>query len=174
MIYHLGLGSNQGNSLAHMLYARQELQTLGILRGVAPLYQTAPQSEIAQKDYLNSALILETFLKPYELLAATQNLERLAGRTANKQRNAPRPLDIDILLAENCCINEQKLCIPHPRLTERHFVLAPLLALDADLRLPDGRALRCFLAAVRNQAVRLIDEPSWKIFNFINRRQYEH
>lgn len=143
-----------------MLAALAELsRRLGPLT-VAPLYRSAPVSPIPQPPYLNSVALLRSELSPEALLDLTQQLERAAGRVAGP-RWGPRQLDIDLLIYGDRCRRAAELTLPHPRLRERAFVLAPLADLAPDLQLPpDGRRVRELLAALPAQA-RAIERVSW-------------
>lgn len=124
----LSLGSNLGDSKALIASAiehiRQMANTLCIQ--TAPLYITAPISAISQNDFLNTALELSTSLSPQRLLKKLQTIEKYHGRLPCKQKNAPRYLDIDILFYGKKFICERNLYIPHPRWSQRLFVLKPL------------------------------------------------
>jgi 2-amino-4-hydroxy-6-hydroxymethyldihydropteridine diphosphokinase len=96
---------------------------------------------------------IETSLDPEGLLHACKEIERELGRTAEGVRHGPRPIDVDVLLLGNLEHRSERLVLPHPEVTSRRFVLEPLLELDPDLRLPDGRALSSFLPAVADQRV---------------------
>ena len=111
---------------------------LGAL-AVAPLYRSAPQSSIAQPDFLNTVVVARGEVEPEELLAFVKELEREAGRQPG-ERWGPRPLDVDLLLVGDERRAGAELELPHPRLRERSFVLAPLADLLPHLPLPpDGR-----------------------------------
>ena len=98
---------------------------------------------VDQPRFVNAVAGLETSLSPRELLERLLDVERSLGRDrAVEERWGPRTLDLDLLLYGGESIDEPGLEVPHPRLTERAFVLEPLLELDPDLRLPDGRPLR--------------------------------
>jgi 2-amino-4-hydroxy-6-hydroxymethyldihydropteridine diphosphokinase len=109
-----------------------------LLRGArrAPLYRTRALGP-AQADFINTALTGETDLTPGDLLAVTKALELAAGRRPGP-RNQPRPLDIDLLLYDDWMCDEPELRLPHPRLRERRFALAPLADLAPDWRVPPG------------------------------------
>jgi 2-amino-4-hydroxy-6-hydroxymethyldihydropteridine diphosphokinase len=92
---------------------------------------------------VNAAAALDTSLSARELLDRLLEVERGLGRDRSREeRWGPRTIDLDLLLYGEEAIDEPGLEVPHPRLTERAFVLEPLLELDPDLRLPDGRRLR--------------------------------
>jgi 2-amino-4-hydroxy-6-hydroxymethyldihydropteridine diphosphokinase len=138
---YLGIGSNLGDRIAHLDGAVRGLAaTDGItVVAVSAVYETAPVGGPAQPDYLNAAVAVETELSARELLGVAQRLEREAHRIRG-ERWGPRSLDVDLLLVGDEVIHDDDLEVPHPRLAERGFVLAPLADLDArpDLRRPPG------------------------------------
>jgi 2-amino-4-hydroxy-6-hydroxymethyldihydropteridine diphosphokinase len=142
----IALGANLGAPRRQLLAALVELsRRLGPL-AVAPLYRSAPVSPIPQPAYLNSVALLRSELPPAELLALAKSLEAGAGR-GEGPRWGPRPLDLDLLLVGDRVERDELLELPHPRLRERGFVLAPLADLAPDLPLPpDGRTPRELLA----------------------------
>lgn len=107
---------------------------------VSPLYRTTPVSDLPQPDYLNAAAVGWTARAPREVLAFGQELERRAGRRPGGPPNAPRPLDVDLLVHGDSVIGSPDLVLPHPRLAERAFVLVPLAAVAPELRVPPGGA----------------------------------
>jgi len=137
---YLGLGSNLGDRVEHLQGAVDALSTEAGVRVVAvsPLYETEPVGGPAQDDYLNAVVALETDRSPRQLLAIAQRLEAAAGRV-RRERWGPRTLDVDVLLVDDHRIEEPDLTIPHPRLHERAFVLAPLHDLAPELvTVPEG------------------------------------
>lgn len=161
----LGLGANVGAPRRQLLLAIAALsRALGPLT-VAPLYRSAPVSPIAQPDFLNTVVLARSDREPERLLAFAKQLERDAGRRAGP-RWGPRPLDLDLLLVGELQRGEESLTLPHPRLRERAFVLAPLADVAPELRLPpDGHEVAELLAAlpVDVRPVRVpwtADEPS--------------
>ena len=141
----VGLGSNLGEREATLWKA---LEGLGATQGIEVLAvssfrETDPVGVVDQPRFVNAAAALETSLSPRELLERLLDVERSLGRDrAVEERWGPRTLDLDLLLYGGESIDEPGLEVPHPRLAERAFVLEPLLELDPDLRLPDGRPLR--------------------------------
>jgi 2-amino-4-hydroxy-6-hydroxymethyldihydropteridine diphosphokinase len=125
---YLALGANLGNRRANLAAALERLRLGGKfkVRAVSGLYETRPVGYINQPDFLNMALEGETELSPFELLDSLKRIELLAGRDFSAPRNYPRPLDLDILFYGDHLVNEDRLQVPHPRLHERAFVLAPL------------------------------------------------
>jgi 2-amino-4-hydroxy-6-hydroxymethyldihydropteridine diphosphokinase len=142
---YVGLGSNLGEREATLWKA---LEGLGATEGievvaVSSFRETDPVGKVDQPRFVNAAAALETSLRPRELLERLLDVERSLGRDrAVEERWGPRTLDLDLLLYGGESIDEPGLEVPHPRLAERAFVLEPLLELDPDLRLPDGRPLR--------------------------------
>jgi 2-amino-4-hydroxy-6-hydroxymethyldihydropteridine diphosphokinase len=101
----------------------------------SPVYETEPVDYAAQGWFLNQVVEAETELFPLQLLAATQRIERGLGRVRTVPKG-PRTLDIDILFYGKAVVRTERLEIPHPRVGERRFVLAPLADLAAELRHP--------------------------------------
>lgn len=162
MIAYLGLGSNLGNRLAFLRGGRDGLcRRAGIvLTRASAVYETpAVGGPVDSPPFFNAVLEIETSLEPRELLAACLAVENDFGRT-RPTTWAPRTLDIDLLLYGEAVITESALHIPHPRLHERAFVLAPLYELAPDLRHPvlrkTIRALVAELATAMPAPLRLI------------------
>jgi 2-amino-4-hydroxy-6-hydroxymethyldihydropteridine diphosphokinase len=140
---YLGMGSNLGDRLANLQAALDRLHATEGLRVVASsrVWETDPVGGPEQPDFLNVVVLAETELQPLELLAATQKVEASLGRV-REVRWGPRTIDIDIELIDALRIDRAPaLTVPHPRMTQRAFVLFPLLDLNGDLTLPDGRRL---------------------------------
>lgn len=133
---YVGLGANLGDALAALRAAVQALGTLPQTRRIAvsSLYRSAP-IDSSGPDYLNAVVALDTGLAPQELLAALQAIELDHGRE-RPYRNAPRTLDLDLLLHGDAVIDTPTLTLPHPRLHERAFVLMPLAEIAPSLLLP--------------------------------------
>lgn len=133
---YLGLGSNQGERAAHLQFAVDRLaERAGRVVAVSPVYETEPVGGPAQPDYLNAVVAVDTDLSPRELLGVAKALEAQAGRVPPdpERRWGPRPLDIDILLVGDERVDEPDLVVPHPRIHQRAFVLAPLTDVAPDL-----------------------------------------
>jgi 2-amino-4-hydroxy-6-hydroxymethyldihydropteridine diphosphokinase len=154
---YLGLGSNIGDREAHLNGAVERLGVEGIrVLRVSPLYETEPVDYTEQRWFLNLVVEAETGLFPMQLLSRTSKIERELGRIRGIPKG-PRTIDIDILLYANAVVRMTKLEIPHPRMGERRFVLAPLADLAPDLRHPVARlTIREMLAAAPPQTVRLL------------------
>ncbi len=121
----LGLGSNLGDKRAHIQQALAEIAASCRLVEVSSLYKTEPVGFKDQDWFLNCTARIATPKTPRELLALLQSIERQLGRTA-RVKNGPRTIDLDILLYDSLVLEEDGLVIPHPRMHERLFVLAPL------------------------------------------------
>jgi len=135
---YLGLGSNLGNRLAFLRGGRDSLVNRFdiLLRRASGVYETEAVGGPADNPpFLNAVLEIDTALAPRDLLAACLAVEDEFGRTRPMEW-APRTLDIDLLLYGSTVIDESGLQIPHPRLQERAFVLAPLREIAPDLRHP--------------------------------------
>ncbi len=140
---YLGLGSNVGDRESHLREAVAALREHGVeVDAVSSLYETEPVGEVLeQPDFLNAAIRIRTELDPEELLDVCKAIEVEQGRMLGGQRHGPRPLDVDLLLLGEVELQSERLTLPHPEVTSRRFVLAPLLELDPELRLPDGTRL---------------------------------
>ncbi len=124
---YLGLGSNLGDRLAHLQGAVDALAAtsgIGVL-AVSRVYETAPVGGPAQEDYLNAVVAIDTELRPRELLDVAMAVEQRADRVRTV-RWGPRTLDVDVLVYDDERVDEPDLEIPHPRMHDRAFVLAPL------------------------------------------------
>jgi 2-amino-4-hydroxy-6-hydroxymethyldihydropteridine diphosphokinase len=130
----LGLGSNVGDRRGHLLAA---VAGLPDVVAVSALYETEPLGGPSGQDpYLNAVVELDTHLSPRELLELGRTLEAAAGRT-REVRWGPRSLDVDVLLVGDQVLEMDDLVVPHPRMWERRFVLAPLAELAPELVPPD-------------------------------------
>lgn len=141
---YVSLGSNEGDSAALLAAARQALAALPAttLEAVSAEYHTQPQDDPGQPWFWNQVARLRTALPPLDLLAALQAIEERLGRTRQPERRfGPRTMDLDILVFGSETVHTEALTVPHPRLTQRAFVLVPLLELDRQLTLPDGTVL---------------------------------
>ena len=133
---YLGLGSNLGDRAAQLQFALDGLAArAGRVVAISPVYETQPVGGPAQPDYLNAVVAIETELSSRELLGVAKALESEAGREPPDpaKRWGPRPLDIDILMVGDEQVNEPDLVVPHPRIHQRAFVLAPLADVAPEL-----------------------------------------
>ena len=147
VVAYIGLGANLGDARQTLQDALQALaQTPGIEQVVASdLYRTAP-IDATGPDFINAVAQVHTRLHAIDLLAVLQQIEQAAGRE-RPYRNAPRTLDLDLLLYGTGHIDSPTLTVPHPRMGERAFVLVPLVALAPDLVSVNA------LEGVANQAI---------------------
>ncbi len=147
---YLGLGSNVGDRAMHLRAAVEMLSESGIeVEAVSSTYETKPVGEVLdQPDFLNAAVRIRTELEPEALLDICKRIEVERGRTLDAPRHAPRALDVDLLLLGDLELRTERLTLPHPEVTSRRFVLAPLLELDPELALPDGTRLEDALASL--------------------------
>jgi len=150
----VGLGANLGGDLAATL--RLALRDLRALSGcelvaVSSAYRSAPV-DAGGPDYLNAVAELRTCMEPLALLDALQAIEQAHGRE-RPYVNAPRTLDLDLLLYGQDQLSEARLSVPHPRLHQRAFVLKPLLELAPDLQVPGLPPLQECLLGLQDQAI---------------------
>jgi 2-amino-4-hydroxy-6-hydroxymethyldihydropteridine diphosphokinase len=146
---YLGLGSNVGDRQAHLDHAVARLSGAGAVTGLSAVHETDPVGYSEQPRFLNMAVRLETELDPMALLELIFEIEAERGRVRTF-RNAPRTLDIDVLLYGDLELRLPGLTVPHPRMAERAFVLEPLLEVESDLREPvTGRSYADILAGLK-------------------------
>lgn len=154
----IALGSNLGNSLDILENSLTVLQQIpGItLHNTSSWYQTKPVgTPTPQPDYLNGCALLSVDQTPEELLAILQATEIQFGRV-NKEKLQPRTLDLDLLLYDNLIVNLPYLTIPHPRMTERAFVLVPLAEIASDWIEPvSGKSIVSLLKNINTAGVQL-------------------
>jgi 2-amino-4-hydroxy-6-hydroxymethyldihydropteridine diphosphokinase len=143
VVAYLGLGSNLGDRLTNLQAAVDALQDEPGLRVTASsrVWETAPVGGPPQPDYLNAVIRVETDLSAQDLLDTARRVEARLGRVRTERWGA-RTIDVDILLFDEEAIDESDLIVPHPRLSQRAFVLLPLLELTPDPFLPDGTRLK--------------------------------
>lgn len=122
---YLGLGANLGDRQGNLLQSIQSIRAIASIQKTSSIYETKPVGYLEQPDFLNMACQISTELPPLDLLHFLKQLERQMGRQTGF-RNAPRPIDIDILLYGDLVIETPELTLPHPRMSERAFVLIPL------------------------------------------------
>jgi 2-amino-4-hydroxy-6-hydroxymethyldihydropteridine diphosphokinase len=137
---YLGLGTNVGERRANLRGALDELNQLVTITAVSAIYETDPVGYADQPRFWNIVAAAQTTLAPVELLERIIGIEKQMGRERTF-RNAPRIIDIDILLYGDAVLNEPDLELPHPRMTERAFVLAPLVEIAPNLTHPLTRKL---------------------------------
>ena len=156
---YVGLGSNLGQPHETVIEACRQVAQLGSHARVSSLYRTLPQGTVAQRPFCNAAVQLKTVWNPHQFLSLLMGIERRFGRF-RRQPWGPRTLDLDLLLYGNWFIYDSLLTVPHPRMGERRFVLAPLAELNPHLVLPDGRLVSELLKRTSKQEVQVWESRS--------------
>lgn len=154
----IGLGSNLADPLVQVRQALVELESISGTRITArsSLYRTSPVGYLEQPDFINAVASVQTTLKPQALFAALLVIENRHGRVRS-MRNAPRTLDLDLLLYGDEVLDQDGLKLPHPRLHERAFVLAPLAEIAPGAMVPGRGRVEDLLARVDCNGVNRID-----------------
>lgn len=159
---YIALGSNLGDRAGYLLLALSRLSRLPQTRlsRLSQIYETDPIGPPGQGFYLNMVAEIETGLEPQSLMQAFLEVEKSLGR-ARKKRWGARTIDLDLLLYGDAVTDTALLALPHPRLHERAFVLAPLCDLIPEARHPTlGKTYRQLLQAVGLDGVRVWEKPS--------------
>jgi len=158
----LGLGGNIGDTRSLMTAAIDRLSKSAEIevQAISALYHTPPWGKTDQPPFLNAAIKIETQLSAMALLSKVLDVEKELGRERG-ERWGPRTIDIDILLYGAALVDQPGLRIPHPRLTERAFALAPLLDLMPDAEL-QGRPAKEWLALSDRAGMQRLAEPGWQ------------
>lgn len=150
---YLGLGTNLGDREGNLREALRRLDRIVSIDAVSTVYLSAPIGYREQPDFWNVVIRACTTQAPIDLLHSLKRIEKELGRRSSF-RNAPRPIDIDILLYGEVRLAGPELVLPHPRMLERAFVLRPLLELDPEARDPrTGQPLRQHLSSERLEPV---------------------
>ena len=160
---YVALGANLGDAQATLrlaIAALGELPDTRLLRA-SSLYASAAIGYENQPDFINAVALVDTALAPQDLLDALLSLEHDFGRERSF-RNAPRLLDLDVLLYAEAIINSPKLHVPHPRMHERAFVLMPLAEISPDLQIPGLGSVNSLMQQLPPQRIRRIDANSMK------------
>ncbi|HEU4853077.1 MAG TPA: 2-amino-4-hydroxy-6-hydroxymethyldihydropteridine diphosphokinase [Telluria sp.] len=153
MIAYIGIGANLGDARANVEDAFARLARLPetVVVARSSLYRTAPVDSSGD-DYINAVACIDTGLGAHALLDALSAIELAHGRE-RPYHNAPRTLDLDILLYGDAMINTERLQVPHPRLTHRAFVLKPLLEITPGIEIPGRGPAALFEVVVMHQRV---------------------
>jgi 2-amino-4-hydroxy-6-hydroxymethyldihydropteridine diphosphokinase len=153
---YLALGSNLGDRRGNLSAALQQLREIMDITAVSSVYETEPVGYLDQPRFLNIVCIGKTELLPEELLKQVKEVETRIGRQPTF-RNGPRSIDIDIIFFDDLQLTQDNLTIPHPRMSERAFVLVPLAEIAPDAVDPtSGRSVQEMLAAIQQDGVRKI------------------
>ncbi len=157
----IGLGANLNDPAAQVEFALAELDRLPATRLLArsSLYASAPVGYVDQPDFVNAVAQVETGLAPRALLAALLDIEHRHGRERSF-RNAPRTLDLDLLLYGDAHFHEEGLTLPHPRMHERAFVLLPLTEIAPDTMIPGRGRAADWLAVCADQNITPLPPPA--------------
>lgn len=163
VIAYIALGSNLGDRPENL---NRALDLLSSSAGVfvaykSPVYESPPSEIVDQPDFLNLVVEVDTWLRPRELLARCQEVEKKMKRKKTRDKG-PRVIDVDILLFSDAVIDDGDLVIPHPALTERAFFLVPLMDLTENIFIP-GTGLRISDALAKLAPYKLdkVDESGW-------------
>lgn len=158
---YIALGANLGNPVSTINDAIDALVALpgSIFLAMSSLYRTAPVGLKHQPDFINAVVAVKTHLSPRELLDELFAVEARFGRERTV-KNAPRTLDLDLLLHGDTVMHEDGLTLPHPRLHERAFVLAPLAEVAPDLVIPGKGSVADLLAACSDQRIHMLKAAS--------------
>jgi 2-amino-4-hydroxy-6-hydroxymethyldihydropteridine diphosphokinase len=164
---YVGLGSNLGHPRRRLARALTDLARLPRSRLIARShnYVTAPVGTgQPQPDYVNAVAALRTGLAPSGMLRHLRAIEHRHGRRRQRgeARNAPRVLDLDLLLFGRRRLSQSRLTVPHPRMHERAFVLRPLLDIAPAATIPGRGAARAWLRAVRGQRIARTRTAFWR------------
>lgn len=159
----IGMGANLGDRAATLREAVSRLARLGCITAVSSLYETDPVGYREQPPFLNAVVALETALAPTDLFHALIEIERDLGRRRTF-RNAPRTLDLDVLLVGELIFETKDLTLPHPRMHERAFVLVPLAEIAPHAIHPVlGLSISDVLSALPDQgAIEPWAKPGWE------------
>jgi 2-amino-4-hydroxy-6-hydroxymethyldihydropteridine diphosphokinase len=153
----IGVGANLHEPAAMVRSALGALDRLPGTRVVrrSSLYRTAPVGYLDQPDFINAVAQIETMLDPHQLLSSLLGIEARYGRVRS-ERNAPRTLDLDVLLYGDRIIDERGLSVPHPRMHERAFVLVPLAEIAPAVLVPGRGRTADLLSEISADGVSII------------------
>ena len=147
---YVGIGSNLDSPRDQIEQATAALAEIDdtVLVRTSPLYRSAPLDGSEQPDYINAVSAVLTRLDAGSLLGFLQEIENAQGRSRSADKWGPRALDLDLLVYSNATIDEKDLKVPHPGITERNFVLLPLLDIAPHLRIPGRDSVTRLAAAI--------------------------
>jgi len=164
---YVGLGSNLGHPrrrVARALFALSRLPRTRLAAASGNYVSSPVGSSEPQPDYVNAVAVLSTSLGPLALLRQLRAIERRLGRRRppDERRNAPRVIDLDLLLYGRRRVSRPGLVIPHPRMHERAFVLRPLLDVAPEIAIPGRGAARSWVARTRGQRIARTRRHVWR------------
>ena len=152
----LGLGANLSDRLINLCEATNLLSKFSTIQRNSRIYETEPWGYADQPKFLNQVVIINTRLEPLELLNRLKDIERQMGRTTGP-RYGPRPIDLDILFYDDLVLETLELTIPHPAISERAFLLVPLVEIVPELVHPK---LHCMIAGLLEK----VDKQGVEVF----------
>ncbi len=158
MLAYIGLGSNLEAPAEQIKTALTDLQSLPAtqLLKTSSLYASPPMGPQDQPDYINAVALLDTSMSAHELLDALQAIEQQHGRQ-RKRHWGERTLDLDILLYDQQMIQDERLSVPHPGLTQRAFVIYPLLEIAGDISIPGQSNLQAIASQCPRGALQQVE-----------------
>lgn len=133
MRVYIGLGSNEGDRIAHLQFALKAIQQLGKIAACSSVYESEPWGFESTHGFLNAVVVVDIRLSPMELLVKIHKIEAEAGRVRNESLGyTDRTLDLDILYMDDLLLDSENLSVPHPAIAARKFVLLPLYEISPD------------------------------------------
>ena len=162
MTAYIGLGANLGDREVTLRNAIQMLMNMSDMTAVSSLFETDPVGFAQQPPFLNAVTAIETELEPDEVVSRLLDIENDLGRVRSF-RNGPRTIDLDLLLYGDIVTKQPHATVPHPRMHERAFVLAPLAEIASTVRHPEiGKTIAELLNRLRDtKGIRLYRGPGW-------------
>ncbi len=157
----IAIGSNVGDRCSYLKQAVDNIQSLGDVKQVAPLYETSAYGLTDQPDFLNSVILLRTSVKPKTLLHKLKSIEVTVGRK-ERIRWGPREIDLDIIFYDDKILRTVDLSIPHPDFQNRRFVLEPLADIAPEWKSPiDGKTVLELLNNCADKTIIELVEKDW-------------
>ncbi len=163
-IAYVGLGSNLERPMSQLSSARSALAQLpqtSLLRH-SSYYRSRPLGPEKQPDFINAVAALETSLAPVKLLDKLLEIETQQGRVRSRTRWGPRTLDLDLLLYNTEELDEPRLVIPHPEMSRRNFVLAPLVEIAPQVLIPGYGLAHALLEKVGHAGLQVVEHGVWR------------
>lgn len=159
----IAFGSNQNNPALQLVQAREKLGKIDTLQeqAASSLYRTPPVGIVAQPDFVNAVVRYQTTLSAIEILQLMLNTERELGRVRGV-KNGPRVIDLDVLLIDEMVIQSEQLTVPHPRMSERAFVLLPLAEINADIIIPNAGKVSTLLDSINTNDIYPLECAQWQ------------